>query len=81
MENAEYAKTALAMLSTKGRLIMWEVGKGVLIVNYSETKSSINSMSFWHSDERSKFERKTFSYQILSFDPATGDMKIQTKTR
>ena len=51
------------------------------ITLYSEIDRSILGMSFWHTDERAKSSRKTFSYKISSFDPTTGKMTIDTKTR
>ena len=55
---------------------MWSVGEGVLIAVHSEKDRSIKSLSFYMSDERPKWEAKTFEYEVSQYFPATGEMRI-----
>jgi len=84
MEDAKYGDGSflLAWAFPPGkRARMWAVGQGSVIATYTEADKIITHMTFYHSDERPKLLRKTFMYEITSFDPDTGKMVIQTKSK
>jgi hypothetical protein len=81
MEAAGYRQTGLDMLPSKpnDQLQYWAVGQGVLIIGYSKASEAITGLAFSLSDERPKAFRKTFDFEVTSFDTATGLMVIRTK--
>ena len=81
LEAAGYRQTGLDMLPNKPSedLQCWSVGQGVLIIGYSKTSEAITGLGFFLSDERPKAFRKTFDFEVSSFDTATGLMVIRTE--
>ena len=55
---------------------MWPTNDGVIIAVYSNSRSTITSLDFHLSDERPKGTRKTFEFEISSFEPSTGIMTL-----
>ena len=53
--------------------------QGVLIVSYSKTSQKIVGLAFWFADERPKALRRTFEFDVASFDTSTGTVTIRTK--
>jgi len=54
----------------------WRVGEGELVAEYTHTDKHISNMYYFVSDERSKVIRKTFTFQVISFDPESRRMMI-----
>ncbi len=81
MESAGYKWTRLEMLPTdfKNNLQFWRVDQGVLIMVYSTNSTAIIDIEFFLSDERPKAFRKTFDFDVTSFDSHTGLMTIRTR--
>jgi hypothetical protein len=77
---AGHRETALDMLpsSTTEQLEFWNVGQGVLIISFSKASGSISGLQFLVSDERPKATRKTFDFEVMSFDSETGLIVIRT---
>lgn len=79
MEAAGYKQTGLDMLpnSPNEGLQCWCVGQGVLIIGYSTTSKVVTGMGFSLCDERPKALRKTFDFEVTSFDAHRGLMTIK----
>jgi|ERR1022692_163999 hypothetical protein len=80
MEAAGYKKTQLATAPRipNEDLQFWHVDQGVLIFTYSSVSKRIVGLSYILSDERPRATRKTFSFDVTSFDTTTGLMTIRT---
>jgi len=75
-----YAKTGLEMMPRAGEYLeFWQVDQGVMIVSYSNASQKIVGLAFWFADERPKALRRTFEFDVASFDTSTGMMTIRTK--
>ena len=80
MKAADYTETGLDMLAPNANeeLEFWSLDQGVLIVRYSRASNQIVSLSFHLSDERPKATRKTFDFEVASFDTTSGLLTIKT---
>jgi len=80
MKAAGWIETGLDMLAplVNESLQSWSVDQGVLILRYSTTSNQIVSLSFHVSDERPKATRKTFDFEVTSFDTTSGLLTIKT---
>jgi hypothetical protein len=59
-------------------LKVWQVDQGFLVISYVVSTGSITTLSFNLYDERPKSSRKDFRLKVISFDPATAELIIQT---
>ena len=81
MNEAGYRETELDMeaMEIGNRLRFWGVDEGVLIATYSAKNKEVLNFSYWLTDERPKAFRKTFKFEVISFDTKSGLIRIQTK--
>jgi hypothetical protein len=81
MESAGYKQTGLDMLPVSSnndlQLQYWRVGEGLLIIEYSQTSKAVLGLEFFLCDERPKAFRKTFDFEVTSFDAQSGLMTIK----
>ncbi len=59
-------------------LKVWQVDEGFLIISYVISTGTITNLSFDLYDERPKDQRKKFQLRVISFDPKTAKLVIQT---
>ncbi len=83
MKASGYRETQLELMVWDEELSLkfWVVNEGALIATYSIETKKVTALSYWFCDERAKAVRKTFSLPVISFDPASGVMKINTKNK
>lgn len=81
MAVAHYKETGLDRVATQTGhdLKFWAVGDGVLILRYSKTSTGLLGMTYSLCDERPKALRRTFDFNVSSFDPSTGTMCMSTR--
>jgi len=60
-------------------LQFWQIDDGVLIAVYSKKDRKIKNLTFWFADDRGKSKRQEFRLSVISFDPETGVMTLQTE--
>jgi len=82
MEAAHYRQTRLDITADKlsEDLQFWDVDQGVLILRFTRGTSLVLGMTYFLCDERPKALRKTFQFEVLSFDSGTGAMTIKPST-
>jgi hypothetical protein len=81
MKAKKYDDSGLDMgtLDPSDDLQFWQIDDGVLIAVYSKKDRKIKSLTFWFADDRGKSKRQEFNLSVISFDPETGVMTLQTK--
>lgn len=73
-KDADYREGALEILSNNRdhRLKFWVVDQGTLIVTFSAKSMKIIEINYHLCDERPKAIRKTFIFDVKSFNTNTG---------
>jgi hypothetical protein len=81
MKAKNYDNSGLDMgtVDQSNDLQFWQIDDGVLIAVYSKKDRKIKSLTFWFADDRGKSKRQEFRLSVISFDPETGVMTLQTK--
>lgn len=81
MTAAHYKETGLDMAASQpGQdLRFWAVGDGILILRLSNSSSRVLGMTYSLCDERPKALRRTFDFDVASFDTSNGTMAIHTR--
>jgi hypothetical protein len=69
--------TAQILAQKKGTdLKFFQVGQGLLIATFLKEEKIVVSLSYYLSDNKSKLERTVFTLPVISFDPASGEMRV-----
>jgi len=79
-----YKQTGLEMIARhypKEDLQFWGIDEGVLIARYSTASQRIVGLSFFLCDERPKAIRKTFDFEVASFDTTSKALMLKIEKR
>jgi hypothetical protein len=81
MAAAAFKRTGLDLVAKNPdeEFLCWGVDEGVLVIGYYRTTRVISGLWLQLSDERPKSTRKTFQFDVVSFDTHTGLMTIRTR--
>jgi hypothetical protein len=76
-----YKETVLQMapVKTTEELKFWQIDEGVLIATYSKQTQQITRIVYNISDGGPKSDRHEVNFTVMTFNPDTGIMTIQTK--
>lgn len=78
----QYAKSGMEMrpTTTDTELDFRTVDEGVLVLSHSTKTGLVTGLLYTLTDERPKSTRKTFDFEVESFDTTTGRLVLKTKS-